>query len=67
LLLEHKAALFDHLVARWRDLFNVGFEVLLYGSTTSRPLTLRSTHRWTSRASVNTGTHAITGLIACRW
>jgi hypothetical protein len=30
LLLEHKAALFDHLVGRWRDLFNVSFDVLLY-------------------------------------
>jgi hypothetical protein len=33
LLLEHKAALFDHLVSRWRDLFNVSFEVLLYDHT----------------------------------
>lgn len=30
LLLEHKTALFDHLVGRWRDLFNVSFDVLLY-------------------------------------
>ena len=29
-LLEHKTALFDHLVGRWRDLFNVEFDVLLY-------------------------------------
>jgi hypothetical protein len=29
-LLEHKQALFDHLVGRWRDLFNVSFDVLLY-------------------------------------
>jgi hypothetical protein len=28
-LLEHKEALFDHLVGRWRDLFNVSFDVLL--------------------------------------
>jgi hypothetical protein len=28
-LLEHKTALFDHLVGRWRDLFNATFEVLL--------------------------------------
>jgi hypothetical protein len=28
-LLAHKTALFDHLVARWRDLFNVEFDVLL--------------------------------------
>jgi hypothetical protein len=29
-LLEHKQALFDHLTERWRDLFNVQFDVLLY-------------------------------------
>ena len=27
-LLEHKQALFDHLVGRWRDLFNISFDVL---------------------------------------
>ena len=35
LLLEHKAALFDHLVGRWRDLFNVSFDVLLYDLTST--------------------------------
>src|SRR6185437_1970360 len=35
LLLEHKAALFDHLVSRWRDLFNVNFDVLLYDLTST--------------------------------
>lgn len=35
LLLEHKTALFDHLVSRWRDLFNVSFDVLLYDLTSS--------------------------------
>jgi hypothetical protein len=35
LLLEHKAALFDHLVSRWRDLFNISFEVLLYDLTST--------------------------------
>jgi hypothetical protein len=35
LLLEHKPALFDHLVGRWRDLFNVGFDVLLYDLTST--------------------------------
>ena len=35
LLLEHKSALFDHLVSRWRDLFNVSFDVLLYDLTSS--------------------------------
>jgi len=34
-LLEHKAALFDHLVSRWRDLFNVSFDVLLYDLTST--------------------------------
>jgi len=35
LLLDHKAALFDHLVSRWRDLFNVNFDVLLYDLTST--------------------------------
>ena len=35
LLLEHKSALFDHLVSRWRDLFNVSFDVLLYDLTST--------------------------------
>src|SRR5690606_27700599 len=34
-LLEHKAALFAHLVGRWRDLFNVSFDVLLYDLTST--------------------------------
>ena len=34
-LLEHKPALFDHLVGRWRDLFNVSFDVLLYDLTST--------------------------------
>lgn len=35
LLLQHKQALFDHLVGRWRDLFNASFEVLLYDLTST--------------------------------
>ena len=35
LLLEHKDALFSHLVGRWRDLFNVDFDVLLYDLTST--------------------------------
>lgn len=35
LLLKHKTALFDHLVSRWRDLFNISFDVLLYDLTSS--------------------------------
>lgn len=34
-LLDHKAALFDHLGARWRDLFNASFDVLLYDLTST--------------------------------
>jgi hypothetical protein len=34
-LLVHKQALFDHLVGRWRDLFNASFEVLLYDLTST--------------------------------
>lgn len=35
LILEHKGALFDHLTARWKDLFNAGYEVLLYDLTST--------------------------------
>lgn len=34
-LLTHKAALFSHLRQRWRDLFNVRFDVLLYDLTST--------------------------------
>jgi Transposase DDE domain len=34
-LLEHKEAVFDHLVNRWRDLFNASFDVLLYDLTST--------------------------------
>lgn len=34
-LVVHKAALFDHLIARWRDLFDAKFEVLLYDLTST--------------------------------
>ena len=34
-LLAHKEALFDHLVNRWRDLFNASFDVLLYDLTST--------------------------------
>jgi transposase len=34
-LLKHKRALFDHLTTRWRDLFGVKFEVLLYDLTST--------------------------------
>src|SRR3974377_977380 len=35
LLLPHKRALFDHLTARWKDLFNAQFDVLLYDLTST--------------------------------
>jgi Transposase DDE domain len=35
LLLAHKQAVFDHLTERWRDLFNVSFDVLLYDLTST--------------------------------
>jgi hypothetical protein len=34
-LLKHKRALFDHLSAKWKDLFGVKFEVLLYDLTST--------------------------------
>jgi hypothetical protein len=34
-LLAHRADLFSHLVARWRDLFNADFDVLLYDLTST--------------------------------
>ena len=35
ILLQHKGALFSHLMARWRDLFNANFDVLLYDLTST--------------------------------
>ena len=34
-LLVHKQAVFDHLTARWGDLFNISYDVLLYDLTSS--------------------------------
>ena len=34
-LVAHKQAVFDHLVGRWRDLFNASFDVLLYDLTST--------------------------------
>ncbi len=34
-LLQHKDALFSHLTARWCDLFNTNFDVLLYDLTST--------------------------------
>jgi transposase len=35
LILQHKAALFEHLTQRWKDLFSAKFEVLLYDLTST--------------------------------
>src|SRR6266498_1219397 len=35
LLLQYKGQLFDHLTARWKDLFNAKFDVLLYDLTST--------------------------------
>jgi transposase len=34
-LLRHKPAVFDHLTGRWRDLFNISYDVLLYDLTST--------------------------------
>ena len=34
-LLSYKQAVFDHLAARWRDLFNISYDVLLYDLTST--------------------------------
>ena len=31
----HKQAVFDHLVGRWRDLFNISYDLLLYDLTST--------------------------------
>lgn len=35
LVVAHKAALFSHLNARWKDLFNANYEILLYDLTST--------------------------------
>jgi transposase len=35
LVLAHKQAVFDHLTGRWRDLFNIKFDILLYDLTST--------------------------------
>ena len=64
LLLEHKDALFSHLVGRWRDLFNADFDVLLYDLTSIS----RSTPPICPRAtSVATAIVATSGRTARKW
>ena len=70
-LLVHKQAVFDHLTGRWRDLFNISYDVLLYDLTSTPAFAgagsisrrIRRFRRVTSGAS---GTRAITGRIVCR-
>ena len=57
-LLEHKQAVFDHLMARWRTLFNVNFDVLLYDLTSTYfesdpPFDEEDKRRFGTHATVN--------------
>ena len=64
-LLAHKADLFSHLVARWRDLFNVSFDVLLYDLTSTYfEINAADVPGATSAATVTAATN---GPIARRW
>ena len=63
-LLEHKQALFDHLVSRWRDLFNASFEVLLYDLTSTY---FESEPPRVKRTSGALATAATSAWTACRW
>jgi len=70
-LLTYKQAVFEHLAARWRDLFNISYDVLLYDLTStpafagagsiSKPI-----RRLPKATSVALDIHAITGRIVCR-
>ena len=64
LLLKHKQALFDHLVGRWRDLFNASFEVLLYDLTSTYIESNAPKMKITSGASATAATSTRT---VCRW
>src|ERR1700736_2425892 len=61
-LLVHKQAVFDHLTGRWRDLFNISYDVLLYDLTS----TAFEADPPFPATSAGTGTRAITGRIVCR-
>ena len=45
-LLERKSAMFTHLTARRRDLFNIAFDVLLYDLTSTPAFALGDAHIW---------------------
>ncbi len=55
---DHKQAVFDHLTRRWRDLFNISYDVLLYDLTSTYFEADPRSRKATSAAS---GTRAITG------
>ena len=59
-LLGHKQAVFDHLVGRWRDLFNISYDVLLYDLTSTYFEAVLPFRKGTSGGL---GTRAITGRI----
>jgi hypothetical protein len=70
-LLTYKQAVFDHLTARWRDLFNVSYDVLLYDLTSTPAFagagsTSKPIHRLPKATSVALDIRAITGRIVCR-
>jgi hypothetical protein len=70
-LLAHKQAVFDHLTGRWRDLFNVSYDVLLYDLTSTPAFAgagsiSRRIRRFRKATSGASGTRAITGRIVCR-
>ena len=65
LLLQHKEALFSHLMARWHDLFNADFDVLLYDLTSTYfEINASDVAEATSAA---TATAATNGRTARRW
>ncbi len=63
-LLAHKDALFEHLVARWRDLFNASFDVLLYDLTSTY---FEADPPFPQGTSPGTDTRATTGRTARWW
>ena len=62
-VLEHKQALFDHLVGRWRDLFNINFDVLLYDLTSTY---FEADPRSQKATSVGTVIRGTTAATACK-
>jgi hypothetical protein len=70
-LLTYKQAVFEHLAARWRDLFNISYDVLLYDLTSTPAFAgagsiLKPIRRLPKTTSVALAIRAITGRIVCR-